>query len=98
MTTAFPPGFAQQTAPQAGDKVLTEVPAAPAPMPTEPLFLRDTDRDFTKARGLFPNPLKIYEPTTVANAGFLNSVRLQDLVKGGKIYLSLSDALTLALE
>jgi outer membrane protein len=98
MTTALPPGFAQQTAPQSGDKVLTEVPAAPAPVSTEPLFLRDTGRDFTKAHGFFPNPIQIYAPIDVQGASFMNSMRLQDLVKGGKIYLSLSDALTLTLE
>ena len=97
-STAMPPGFAQQTSPQAGEKVLTELPAAPVPVATEPLFLRDTSRDFTRPSGFFPNPLKIYTPTTVPNANFMNSLRLNDLVKNGKIYLSLSDALTLALE
>jgi outer membrane protein TolC len=37
-------------------------------------------------------------PTTVPTASFTNSVRLTDLVKNGKIYLSLSDALALAIE
>jgi hypothetical protein len=40
----------------------------------------------------------MYRPTTIARAEFNNSVRLQDLVKDGKIYLSLSDAIALALE
>ena len=37
-------------------------------------------------------------PTSIGKASFVNSVRLGDLVKDGKIYLSLSDALALALE
>src|ERR1035441_8620395 len=37
-------------------------------------------------------------PTEVAKANFSNSIRLTDLVKDGKIYLSLSDAIALALE
>ena len=37
-------------------------------------------------------------PTTIAKASFANSVRLTDMVKDGKIYLSLSDAMALALE
>ena len=37
-------------------------------------------------------------PTQIPAASFTNSVRLSDLVKDGKIYLSLSDALALALE
>ncbi len=40
----------------------------------------------------------MYRPTTIAKADFNNSVRLTDLVKDGKIYLSLSDAIALALE
>ena len=40
----------------------------------------------------------VYLPTTIAKASFANSVRLTDLVKDGKIYLSLSDAIALALE
>jgi len=98
LTTAMPPGFAQQTSPQAGNKVLTEVPAAPAPVSTEPLFLRDTATDFSKPYNPFPNPLKIFESKDVPKANFMNSMRLADLVKDGKIYLSLSDAITLALE
>jgi outer membrane protein TolC len=98
LSTAMPSGFAQQTAPQAGDKVLNELPAAPAPVATEPLFLRDTVKDYTKAHGFFPNPIKIFTGPDVPAANFMNSLRLNDLVKNGKIYLSLSDAITLALE
>jgi outer membrane protein len=39
-----------------------------------------------------------FRPTTITKASFENSVRLTDLVKEGKIYLSLSDAIALALE
>jgi outer membrane protein len=99
VTTTMPPGFAQQTTPQAGDKVLNDLPTAPAPLSTEPLFLRDTARNFSKPpHGWSYNPLGIYKPTTVPTANFMNSLRLSDLVKDGKIYLSLSDAITLALE
>lgn len=99
LTTAVPPQlFAQKTAPDAGNKVLNELPAAPAPIPTEPLFLRDTGIDFSKPYSLFRNPKKYYTGGDVPKASFMNSVRLTDLVKDGKIYLSLSDAITLALE
>ena len=37
-------------------------------------------------------------PTNIPKANFNNSVRLTDLVKDGKIYLSLSDAIALAIE
>jgi outer membrane protein TolC len=92
-------GFGQQAAPKPSDPVLRELPAAPAPVPTEPLNLRPSARDFSKPyAGLSGNPFNVYRPTTISNASFVNSVRLNDLVKDGKIYLSLSDALALALE
>ena len=40
----------------------------------------------------------MYRPTTIPKASFANSVRLDNLVKDGKIYLSLSDAIALAIE
>jgi outer membrane protein len=43
-------------------------------------------------------PFAPYTPTTVEPAVTINSTRLEDLAKGGKIYLSLSDAIVLALE
>jgi len=97
-----PAGMAQQVAGAGAatpDKAASELPSAPAVAPTEPLNLRSTARDFSKPTGRFlGNPINIYRPTTIAKASFENSVRLTDLVKNGKIYLSLSDALALALE
>jgi outer membrane protein len=93
LSTAVPPGMAQQTAPQQGNKVLNEMPSNPTPVSTEPLFLRDTVKDYAKGHGL-----NLYGPVSVPQPNFMNSVRLTDLVKDGKIYLSLSDAITLALE
>jgi len=55
-------------------------------------------RDFSKPYArFFGNPIKEFLPTTVAKASFENSVRLNDM-GGRKIYLSLSDAIALALE
>jgi len=99
LAAGVPSGWAQQTAPVTTDKAASELPSAPVPTPTEPLGLRDSQRDFSRPAGkLFGNPLNMYRPTTIAKASFVNSVRLGDLVKGGKIYLSLSDAIALALE
>ena len=103
LTTALPSGFAQQAAQpaaaQPGDKVLNDLPSQPVPVPTDPLYLRTSARNFSRPyAGLLGNPFKLYGPTKIANASFTNSVRLNDLVKEGKIYLSLSDAIALALE
>jgi outer membrane protein TolC len=99
LTTGVPSGFAQQSPASAPDKAASDLPTAPVPVLTEPLNMRQSQRDFSKsANGLLSNPINRYRPTTIAKASFQNSLRLSDLVKDGKIYLSLSDALALALE
>ena len=81
------------------EKQASPLPAAPAPIMTQPPDLRPTNRDFSKPGGpLWGNPIGPYRPTTIPKASFVNSVRLDDLVKEGKIYLSLSDAIALAIE
>jgi outer membrane protein len=101
------PGYALQVAapqqaagqPNATGQVATPgLPAEPAPNFTQPLYMRPQIRDYTKERGYWKNPLAPYTPTSAPAANFLNSPRLDDLVKNGKIYLSLSDAILLALE
>jgi len=81
------------------------LPAAPASAtnPTEPklmgpLYLRDTDKDYTQLKPMFRNPLKPYTATDVPLPRLGNTPRLGSLVRDGKIYLSLSDAVVLALE
>jgi len=97
LTAGAPSGFAQQAT--VTDKAASDLPSAPAPVLTEPLDLRQSQRDFTKPAGrLLGNPIDIYRPTNIAKASFVNSVRLGDMVKDGKIYLSLSDAIALAIE
>jgi outer membrane protein TolC len=78
------------------------LPQAPQPKSTEPLFLRDTAKDYTQLkkysfhsfRGLFAP----YTPTDVPQPRLSNTPKLDDLLRDGKLYLSLSDAVTLALE
>jgi len=102
LAAGVPSGFSQQT-PGAGakspEKAASELPAAPAPVLTEPLNLRTSERDYSRpAARLVGNPLNTFRPTSIGKASFSNSVRLSDLVKDGKIYLSLSDAIALTLE
>lgn len=92
-----PAAFAQQAQPTS--KAASSLPAAPAPESTAPLTLRQSLRDFSKPAGtMLGNPIKPYMPTQIDKASFVNSVRLDNLVKDGKIYLSLSDAIALAIE
>ena len=74
------------------------LPAEPAPNATLPLYMRPNVRDFRNPRPQFPNPIAPYLSTHVDLPRVTNSPRLQDLLKDGKIYLSLSDAIMLALE
>ena len=94
-----PSGFAQQASPAPQNQTASALPSAPVPTPTQPADLRQTQRDFSiPAHGMLGLPWKPYVPTEIPAASFVNSVRLTDLVKDGKIYLSLSDALALAIE
>ena len=101
LASTMPPGYAQQEA--AGSKgpgkAASQLPAAPTPEPTSTAPLRTSDRYYARPfAGWLGDPIKIYLPTSISKASFVNSVRLADLVKDGKIYLSLADALALAIE
>jgi outer membrane protein TolC len=76
----------------------SNLPTAPPPKLTEPLYLRDTGKDYTHLHPMFKNPIKPYMPTNVPLARLGNTPRLDSLLRDGKIYLSLSDAVLLALE
>lgn len=101
-TTMPPQVFAQDkagTPTQPKEKSASNLPQAPQPEPTSPLYLRPSIRNFSQPFvPWYGNPLKRYLPTDIAKADFANPVKLTDLVKDGKIYLSLSDALALAIE
>jgi outer membrane protein TolC len=103
LAAGVPPGFSQQTVLGAGaktpEKAASDLPSTPAPVLTQPLDLRTSERDFSKPSArILGNPINTFAPTSIPKANFANSVRLSDLVKEGKIYLSLSDAIALALE
>ena len=74
------------------------LPQAPKPAPTQPLFLRPTAHDYARGNRFFPNPLAIYAPKNYPEPRLSNPPQLADSLRDGKIYLSLADAVTLALE
>jgi outer membrane protein len=114
MSVSTQPGIAQQqtapqtqtnpTAPAQPQSVVSDttgtpgLPQAPAPKLTEPLFLRGTSVDYTQPKSHFWNPIAPYTATEVPLPTTQNAPRLDALLRDGKIYLSLSDAVTLALE
>lgn len=74
------------------------LPQVPEPKATEPLYLRNTNIDYTKPKSHIWNPIAPYTPIAVPETRLGNTPRLLQLLRDGKIYLSLSDAVTLALE
>jgi outer membrane protein len=95
LVAGMPGAMAQQPTPPEGIK---DLPSAPTPNYTQPLYLRQTGRDFSKSRGLYPNPFAPYKAIKVDKADFMNTPRLSDLIKNGKIYLSLNDAIAIGIE
>src|SRR6266481_3024490 len=77
-----------------------EVPAAPAPqatpVSTQPQALHL--QDYSKPRPAFPHILQPYLPQQLAQPNLANSPRIDSLMRDGKIYLSIDDAVALALE
>jgi len=54
--------------------------------------------DYSKSVSQFPNVLGPYQPRQVPAPNVANSARIDQLIKEGKLYLSLDDAIALALE
>jgi outer membrane protein TolC len=77
----------QSTAPAA------QQPALP-PLQVQPFHLKD----YSIAPSAFPHILRPYTAQEVAQPNLGNSPRIDSLMKNGKIYLSIDDAVALALE
>src|SRR5579884_742419 len=75
LVAGIPQGFAQQAGnTQTPSDQTSGLPAAPQPIATEPLSLRQSQRDFSVAAGdLWRRPHKMYLPTHVQPASFANS-------------------------
>ncbi|MGB8580307.1 MAG: TolC family protein [Candidatus Sulfotelmatobacter sp.] len=77
-----------------------DIPAAPAPQTTpaqaQPQAVHL--QDYSKPRSAFPHFLHPYQPQEIARPNLGNSPRIDSLMHDGKIYLSIDDAVALALE
>ena len=69
-------------------------PAAPQPAQPQAVHLKD----YSSPRSAFPNALQPYTPQELAPPNLGNSPRIDSLMRDGKIYLSIDDAVALALE
>src|SRR5580658_10051947 len=74
-----------------------DAPAAPVPQntpETKPIPVLN----YAKPVSHFPNPIGPYRPRHLGEPNLANSARIDAVMRGGKIYLSLNDAIALALE
>ncbi len=74
-----------------------EPPAAPTPQNT-PEAMPVPALDYGKPAAHFPNPIGPYTPRHVAEPNLSNTPRIDQLMHDGQLYLSLNDAIALALE
>jgi outer membrane protein TolC len=85
-----PVGWAQDTSP---------VPSAPSTQRTGVSTSQPFDvKEYAKPRSHFPDPVGPYTPRHVAPPNLTNTPRLDELMHDGKLYISMNDAVTLALE
>jgi outer membrane protein TolC len=71
-------------------------PAAPAAVSQAPNHAARPD--YTRGAVWWPNFTRVYKRPYVADVNLSNSVRLDQLLRDGNLYLSLEDAIALALE
>lgn len=69
-------------------------PAAPQPAQPQLIHLKD----YSIPRSAFPRVLQPYTPEELAQPNLGNSPRIDSLMKDGRIYLSIDDAVALGLE
>ena len=81
-------------APAPSPSAQTEPPSAP--VPTAPELVHS--QNYARPRPGFPAFWQSYVPRTVAQPNLGNSPRIDSLMRNGKIYLSIDDAVALALE
>jgi outer membrane protein len=82
----------QQTTPAAQSQPATTVPVE-TPQPRRYLL-----QDYSKPQGYFPNPIAPYKPAAVPPPDLSNTPRIEQLLQGGKLMLSMDDAVAMALE
>ncbi len=91
-----------QTVPDSPPPATQETTAAPASLaqqmkqPQQPLFAPQTPFHVPMPRS--HNPIAPYRPATAPELDLSNSPRLQNLIRDGKIYVSLHDAIAVAIE
>ncbi len=94
-TLSFAQTAPPQTNPPAVPEALTPMPQAPAPQHNAHPY---SELDYTKGQSPFPRFWQPYTPLNVPPPNLSNSARIDSVIRDGKMYLSLDDAVALALE
>src|SRR5579871_2437292 len=77
---------------------LNQASAPPVPFAPEPKKLPlITPENYSKSVSYFPKPFAPYDSRPVPQAIYTNAPKIEDMIKGGKIMLSMNDAVSLGL-
>src|SRR5271163_3763087 len=77
----------------------TSAPSAPSAQKAVPSSSQPFDvREYAKPQSPFPNPLAPYTARHVAPPNLANTARIDQFMHDGKLYISMNDAVALALE
>jgi outer membrane protein len=88
------PAWSQDASPQTAQPAPAQVvlPQAPAPAP------QYAPGDYSRSRSQFPNVIAPYRAEHVPPPNLANTSRIDSLIRDGRIYLSINDAIALTLE
>src|SRR5450432_2850259 len=81
--------------PAPGQPTAAPLPSAPLPAATPE---QHALRDYSRPQPAFPNIVQPYMPQDVASPNLANTPRVGQLMHDGKLYLSIDDAIALAIE
>src|SRR5579863_95189 len=91
---SLPAQQSSQPSPRQGSMPPSGAPASPQPAPAYDLHLKD----YSSPRSSFPFIFRPYSAQDISPANLANSPRIDALMRDGKVYLSVDDAVALALE
>jgi outer membrane protein len=95
---AWPQAPAAGAASQSTSQPSPPLPAAPQASPTPGIREPYLAQDYSKSVKSFPDVLAPYRMRPVPDVNLTNTPRIEQLMRNGKIYLSMDDAVALTLE